>query len=469
MTQAIQPAAGGVIHLDVVEVAGKLQAVYNQSPVNLAQLPPPGTLNTDAKATPGHAPRQIETGWRWAAWGRDDRWPTTVRLMVDKVPIAGATIDRLIKQLYGNGVAYYRNRDLETDPSKVTRAYIPTVHQFMLRNRINTEYIFSQFTDFRFTWNTFCEMIFSKDKRMVTNIYTKTAEHCRLSSQDEATARNLYLLYSPDFGYQTPEDSRIARVPLFQWDMEEEFLAILPGYKMAWHSRPGGRGIVNYAEPFWKGLVRPDGWMDASIRVPEVVNAMMKNQIILKYIIRIPETYFKIRHQNWDTYTDEQKSTFIEKQVAVWNTALKGTDNAFVSISTVFKQNDITGESIGKIEIEAVDDKIKKDEWVPSSETADAQIVQGFGMHPSQVGLQPAGGKMGAGSGSDQRETYNIGISTNNIEQQLILEPLNWIARYNAQFDPEWDITFFIDHTMHTTTNDQESGLKPSPTTLQIK
>ena len=129
----------------------------------------------------------------------------------------------------------------------------------------------------------------------------------------------------------------------------------------------------------------------------------------------------------------------------------------------------MTGEALGKIEIIALDDKIKRDAWVPTSETADAQIVQGLGLHPSQVGLAPQGGKMGAGSGSDQRETYNLGISLNNIEQQIILEPLNWIAKYNAQSNPDWDITFFIDHTYHTTSNIRESGLDPSATTITVE
>ena len=117
-----------------------------------------------------------------------------------------------------------------------------------------------------------------------------------------------------------------------------------------------------------------------------------------------------------------------------------------------------------------MDDKIKSNAWVPSSEKADAQIVQGLGLHPSQVGLATEGGKMGSGSGSDQRESYNTGITLNTIEQEIVLEPLNWIAAFNAQTDPKnWDITFFIDHTIHTTTNVQESGLVPSPTTTVVE
>ena len=74
----------------------------------------------------------------------------------------------------------------------------------------------------------------------------------------------------------------------------------------------------------------------------------------------------------------------------------------------------------------------------------------------------------GAGSGSDQREGFNTEITINTLEQETELELLNFVAQFNARTNPEWDVTFFIDHTHHTTTNNQESGLAPSPTTLQI-
>jgi len=136
----------------------------------------------------------------------------------------------------------------------------------------------------------------------------------------------------------------------------------------------------------------------------------------------------------------------------------------------MFEESDFgNGTHRGKIVIEPIETKVKNDHWVPSSEKADAQIVQALGIHPSQMGLQPQGGKMGAGSGSDQRESYNTGISLNTIEQDLILEPLNWIATYNAQTDPDWDITFMIDHTRHTTINNKEDGLQPSPTTIEVE
>jgi predicted nuclease of predicted toxin-antitoxin system len=201
--------------------------------------------------------------------------------------------------------------------------------------------------------------------------------------------------------------------------------------------------------------------MDVAANVPKILSAMQRNQVSLKYQILIPESYFMIRHTEWSNYSKEQRDKEINSFVKKLNDMLSSPDNQFKSITTIFKDDPSFANALGTVEIKAIDDKIKANNWVPSSNTADAQIVQGLGLHPSQMGLAPEGGKMGAGSGSDQRESYNTQISLNTIDQQIILEPLNFISEYNG-----WGVTFFIDHTAHTTTNNQEDGLQPSDTTI---
>jgi len=424
---------------------------------------------TGDTATQGAAPTELETGYQHAPWGAHDRLPTTLRLKLDKVSIAGRTINQLVQMMYGNGLVYVRNSDYAADRSKLRPAYIPTVEDWLTRNRINTHWLPAQFVDFRHTFACFSELIFSQDYSLITGLYHKPAEHCRLSKQNEETLYSDWLLYSPDYAVKTtttPE--RIHRIPLYRWQDPEAFFAQLNGRKMAWYSFMYTSGMIYYPAPFWLGLFRTDGWMDSSIQVPEVVNALMRNQVTLKYQILIPESYFRIRHTQWDNYPDAQRAKIIDLKVAELNETLSGTDNAFVSISTVFR-TELNGNDLGKIEIIALDDKLKNDNWVPSSEKSDAQIVQGLGLHPSQVGLAPEGGKMGAGSGSDKMQTFNIGVSLNTIEQNIVLEVLNWIARWNAATDPDWDIRFFINHDTLTTQNEQENGVKPSTFSTQIQ
>ena len=446
------------IVLDVIEENGEYKVILPEARIDHG--------NDQTKAP---LPREETQNFEWAPWGEDDCLPTQIRQKLEKVPMASAAIYKQVAMMYGNGLQYYKNSDLKDGESKIQRAHIPAIENWMKANRLQLRWLIPQFVDYRYYMQTFSEVILNKRGDQITNLCHKPAEFCRLSKQNERSLDIERVIYSPDFatGFQPPPERRKSG-PLFVWYDEDRFLNCLRGSKFFYHSRFETPGITYYARPFWLGLFRKGGWIDVSISVPEIVNSMMSNQVRLKYQIIIPESYFEIRHRDWQTYTDEKRIEAIDSKIDEINQALAGTENAYKSISVVTRQ-DIQGNELGKIEIIAIDDKIKEGSWVPSSEKADAQIVQGLGLHPSQVGLAPEGGKMGAGSGSDQRESFNTHISLNTIDQEVVLEPLNWIAQFNARTNPEWDVTFFIDHTHHTTTNEQESGMKPGDTTLQVE
>lgn len=464
------------IVLDVVkdQKTGKARALLPEAKVfgvgkyNTSYSPP--SANGDEN-TLVLIPREDTDGWRWANWGTHDKQPTDIRTKIMQSPMASSTVYKLIRMAYGNGIAYYKNSDLANNDGKVKRAYIPEIESWLKKNRIATKYFVPQLADFRFNMNTFSELIMNKRRDFITGLYHKSAEFSRLSIQNQETLMIDWLYYSSHFPTNQASADNMKRIKLLPWWNTMEFIEQHSStYKFAWHGRFETPGVKYYARPYWLGLFRKNGWLDASIAVPEIVNAMMRNQVVLMYQILIPESYFEIRHRDWNTgYTDDEKGEIIDALITKINEELSGTDNSYKSISTVFKQHESTGAAEGKIEIIPIDEKVKKDSWVPTSDVADAQVVQGFGLHPSQMGLGNGGKGMGAGSGSDQREGYNTEISTNTIEQDVLLEALNFVAQFNSQAYPEWDVTFFVDHTFHTTTNNQESGLQPSETSITIE
>lgn len=413
----------------------------------------------------------------YAMWGEDDCLPNNFLEKINRVPMAAQAIYKLVAMMYGNGLAYYKNSDLQ-DGNQVKRANIPKVEEWLTRNRIRTKYIIPQLVDYRYFVNTFSEFVLSNDRTICTGLFHKQAVFSRLSKQDEKTLRSKHLYYSVDFKQgQQPTQARRATLSLFDWTQEKKWVEKNRNERFAYHAYMETPGMEYYADAFWLQLGRRDGWLDASASAVEVVNAMMRNQVSLKYQILIPESYFVIRHQDWQSYTDKKRNDLIDDLIKQINETLSGTKNVMKSITTIFKQDQVTGTALGKIEIIPIDDKTKNDSWVPSSEKSDAQIVQGLGIHPSQLGLSTSGGKMGAGSGSDQREGFNTAISINTMDQNIVLEALQLAARYNATEgkldneirDKDWDITFFFDHTHHTTTNNKESGLVESDTTITVE
>lgn len=430
------------------------------------------SMAPDAADAPGAGitriayPDHETAGWGWAPWGDDNLLPTHIRQKLEKAGMPMQALYKLAALMYGNGLAYHRRSDLAGEDATIRRAWVPEVEAFLQASRIRTKWLPAQFMDYRMHINTFSEVILSQDRSLVTNLFHKDAEFTRLSEQHPRSFRTEYLLYSPRFVSDiTPQEVHIKKIPLYQWDDEEYFLSRLRGFKFAWHSYFPMPGTVYYAKAPWQGLFRKDGWLDVAISVPEIVSAMMRNQIRIKYQIVVHVKYFQLRFPDWDKYTQAQKEAEFTRFETKINSSLIGTKNAYNSILNVVGSDNMNGE-IGRIEIIAIDDKTKQNDWVPSSYAANAEIIQAMGYSPSMMEIAPDTSKLGGGSGSDKREIYNFLLSTNTIEQDIILEPLNWLAEYNARTNPAWDVVFFIDHTFHTTSNLKEDGMAPSPTTL---
>lgn len=417
--------------------------------------------NVASQAMP---PEDGSAGSEHAYWGSSDTQPTQMRQKFQAVPIAMATLEKKVKFLHGNGLAYYREADLANGVN-VERAYIPEIEAWLQRNYIRTRWLLANITDYAMHINTFTEFIREKGNVKINAIYHKSAEFCRVSPQNpKRNWRVEKLFYAPRFaeGTGVNKDNRV-EMPLFQWDDEVKWLkdnANAPKFGM--HSYYPMPGTIYYANPFWIGLTEKNSWLDVAANVPRIVSAMQHNQVIIKYMITIPMSYFQARYPDWDTWGHKERNTLIDQKITALNEALVGTDNALKTLTTIVNEDPVSGAHVGAIKIEALDDKAKRDVWVPDSDAADQQIVRALGVHASQMALQPAGGKMGAGSGSDQRESYNSQISLNTIDQEIILEPLQLVSRING-----WGVRFFIDHTWHTTTNDQETGLVPSDTTIE--
>ncbi|MGL6148977.1 MAG: hypothetical protein ACRC1V_11020, partial [Plesiomonas sp.] len=376
------------------------------------------------------------------------------------VPLAMSAIDKLVKMMYGDGIIYYSEEEF-AQTGTARKLFLPEVEQFLRKNRITAAWFIQQCWDYRLYANTFSEMMLDKDGKKIVELCHKSAEHCRLSKQNPSNFKIEYMRYSAQFStLKYPNDTDIKSIPLYRWYEEERFFEWLRGAKFAWHTCLPTPGQLHYARPPWIGLFKECGWLDVASNVPKIVSAMQNNQISIKYQIKISIEYFRSRNPDWDSYTDQQREEKIDAAIDRINSYLTGPENQFKTWSDVYQEDPITHQLFGDIQILPIDDKTKTGTWVPDSNAADAQIVQSLGLHPSQVGLSPEGGKMGAGSGSDQRESFNTQIGLNTMEQDLILEPLNFISRFNG-----WGVRFMIAHTHHTTTNVKENGLIPSQST----
>lgn len=443
------------IVFDAYERDGEVEVMFPEVRISAARQTAP------SKAP---LPREEIAGYDWAPWGQMDNLPSFIRNEIEMIPMAGRALSEAVKMLYGNGLVYFKTADLEDGP-EVKRHYSLQVEEWLLRNRIHTYYLPARMVDYVYNYNMFSEFVFNGFGTQITGLFHKPAEFCRLGRQNPSTLKIDKLYFSYEFkNGKRPGKKERRTIPLYDWTNPEGFFKRLgKSRRFSKHSFFPTPGITYYARQYWIGLWRKGGWGEVAKNVPQIVSAMQNNQIRLKYQIIIPETYFEVRNPDWHTYTKEQRDVEFKLLTKKLEGALTGTDNAAKTITTMVKQ-ETGGAMIGEIKIIAIDDKLKEGAWIPDSNTADTQIVSGMGGNPSRIGLQPQGGKMGAGSGSDKREDFNIDITQNTIDQKIILEDLQMVSRIN-----NWGVTFMIDHTHHTTTNQQEDGMAPSSTTTTVQ
>ena len=427
-----------------VEIDGKKQAVVPVASFNPGFDPEQGK---DITVVPENKDFQVSE--RWYPWGGDNFFPESVRLKLEQSTIAMSAIYKLVSLMNGR-LIYYRELDDKGNPIELD---IPEVETFMKRNYIK-KYFLSQFVDYRFFMNTFPELILGKDKKKIVRLVHQDASFARLSRQNPKSLQIEFVAYSANWPCPLSEDIRW--VPLMNPSNPEEFINKLRGHKFSWWCHFPSPGRTYYKYPFWGGLFRKDGWLDVANNTPTIISNIHRNQIVVKYHIRIPETYWKLQYPDWDTYTSEKKQDLYSKKVSDMNSFLSDKSNAGKSFTTVFGVNPVNGEALPDWEIVAIDDKAKKDQYIPNSQAADSQIVQALGLDPSLMGLQPEGGKMGAGSGTDKRVSFINALTMNTMEQQIILEPLQFIADFNGD---EWEgLNFAFSHIVPGRLDQNPSG-----------
>jgi len=286
--------------------------------------------------------------------------------------------------------------------------------------------------------NGWLEFILNKSKDKINRVYVKDPAYCRVGRMDpNKPIRIPYLYYSAQWEYAPSIDSgTIIRLPMFDPDKYDG-----KTYKEAQFAYPVVYKSFNksyYHMAVWNG-VRQSGWLNIANKVPRLKQAIIKNQMVIKYHIEIPDDYFTSRYPSPD-YSKEEREAQRTKVLQEMNDFLADVENsgkAFVSFSFF---NKFKGEYLAGWKINVIDNKLKDDAYLPDSQAANSEILFAIGVDPTLIGCGIPGGSMGAGSGSDKREAFWQLNAEMGIYRQISLEPLYFIRDFNKwpqdiQFD----------------------------------
>lgn len=192
--------------------------------------------------------------------------------------------------------------------------------------------------------------------------------------------------------------------------------------------------VVNdyYPVAYWDSA-RESGYLEIGISIPAFIKAMFKNQMALKYDIKIPMTYFRERYSNWDNRTDDEKTAILQELYDEILDRLTGAENAQKAILS-FYDVDRNGKEMGKWSITPIDDKMKQGMFVPDSSNANHEITYAMGLNPAQGGLGNGGGTPSGGAnngGSNIRESGLDLRSQLRANRDICLAFFDFIKVYN--------------------------------------
>jgi hypothetical protein len=453
-----KPKLDGIIdnfhYLSIVQAA----VINSSSSIGIFSAPDadPKDINIDNKQ------------YKYVPWGSTNDTPNQIISKVYKHPTTSGGIGFNISIAYGDGILPVR-RIVDGGQLKL----IPVldnaeINQFLEYNNSN-DYLLEQATDLRFFFNVFSEIILNRDNassRKIVEINHKEAAFSRWSERNDKGIVE-YHFYNPNFGNVSKfkeEDTEITPVLDFKrpiLDLKRR-LGREPGldgqtkessnfYRFIVPITFPTPGRTYYQKPYWWSIFE-SGWYDYACMIPEYKAALMKNQMVIKYVVYIAPEYWTELFANKGCANDKKKMKEArDLEYENIQNFLSGKENTGKAVISNLRYA-ADGKENPHIKIVPVDNPFKGGEFVEDSEEVSNLMSYGMEVHQGIIGSSPDKNK--TISGSEARELFNI--------KQAVIKPIRdklLLPLYIAKAINNWpaDIFFAIPN-VQLTTLDKNTG-----------
>ena len=394
-------------------------------------------------------------------WGEDNDLPAVTISKIYKNPVVSSGLKFSIDTLYGEGIKYGRIQDQAGKKVFVEANDVEEINEFFENNDING-YHLQACSDMTIFYNVFVEIIFNHEKQIVT-VCAKEATFSRFEEMNSKTARIEHHFYSAKWGasdLKRSEDIDVTTVLDGRWPLRDlkVIMGELPDADGKKINRMKDQGVyrfiipVNYPtpgrpyyqKPYWFSIFE-SGWYDFACKIPEFKNALMDNQMQIKYHIELSDSYFPDIFKIEGITDPEKQKARIKKEYSDLNKFLSDHKNSGKSVISFVKYSP-DGKEMRKMKITVIDDLMKDGKYIEDSEEASNVMSYGLNVHPSLIGSSP--GKSKTINGTEARELWIIKQSQMKPFRDRLLMPLYLIKAING-----WpkDIHFAIPNMVLTT------------------
>jgi hypothetical protein len=371
-------------------------------------------------------------GNKIAKWGDDNLFPQNVYEECRKNSIIGSTLKKQMGLLYAGGIYTAQwTGEFDDEGNEITKpVFDQNVEDFFKQNNIK-KYLREAISDFYWFYNPFPELILSKNKNKITGISAQEAMFCRWSLQNGTTGSIDHCYINANWeGFKDENDPLTETVAVL--DPYYDPISTLRGMgetKVIYPTSFPSPGKTYYQLSHWDS-VRSGGWLSVAQSIPEFKKYMFENQITLRYHVQIPTSFWTWKYHDWDSFTTVQKVDAMKKEAKFFEDTMTGNKGSFKTLITSYIADEIAQKEYGKWIVTELGAKNNSNLYIEDSGEASSHLLYALGMDPTLVGYSIGKG-MGAGSGSDKREAFNMYQLQCQMDRDIILEPLEFIRDYN--------------------------------------
>jgi hypothetical protein len=371
------------------------------------------------------------TGKKWSPWGEDNLLPQNIIEKVEKNVVASSGLEWLVDAFYGNGVVTYKK--IIKDGKEVLDPVVNKDFEDFKRNNDFDRYIEEAIYDFIYFKSLFPEMALNKfGSKKVVNLWHKEASACRWGVMDEKKKEIDKLFFS--YNWDEVKDEWISEIPVFDPKRPDRHNKFIQRVKFP------TIGKTYYAKAAWHSII-DSGWLDISNNIPIAKQSLLKNNMAIKYHIRIPKTYWQDKYKKWSTLSPDEQKKIRSEELTAMNDFLSGKENLMKTFISHYGIDRNTGKEIPGWEILKIDNSIADGALTIDQAEANAMILFGLNIDPTLKGAGLPNSKQSSGSGSDKRTAFNIYRAQQYRNRQRFFAPLYFIRDFN-KWDPNLIFAF---------------------------
>jgi hypothetical protein len=391
----------------------------------------------DAQATPPSNAVEKDQGSPdvIANWGITNRFPNDWEKEIEQNNILTDAVEKEIDRVISGGVEYgYFDY---TDGVRTFKYFFDEEIDDFFSSEMTAHALEQCARDYIVHRFPCPEIIFDEAKGMVTGISGLPAPHIRLGLQDENTGEILYGYFNRNWVLGERSDSeRTIMLPVIDPRVDfQELVRLEAGITNYLYRVPIPTSRTYYPIPPGYSA-KTSKTLDIAAKINSLFDATLDNQMSAKYHIEVDDEWFEKKYgEEWTNATPEGIVMILQTELKWFHDSMHGSANAGKNLMTRKGYDSKRGAEYSDWRITELKGNVFDKNYIELKQDAQVDIRTSFGLDAALQGATKSG--MGAGSGSDKREAFNIRMATAQRHVAKILSPFVWAINYNGWRAPD--------------------------------